>query len=219
VRVDDVRTFVAAHDDLDLAALAGAYADLEDAVRAALAREGFGREDQRVTRAADLRYAGQAFEVPVPAPDGPVDAAFAAATLAAFHGAHRRRYGYAYADDPTKRVEWVNLRATGSGPIATPALPRLSEGDGHPERARIGTRPVRFALQTRPAGEPAAGAREPGGDRAGWIEAALYDRAGLLAGDVVAGPAVIEEFGSTVPLPDGFTARVDPFANLVLERG
>ena len=36
------------------------------------------------------------------------------------------------------------------------------------------------------------------------------------AGDVVEGPAVIEEFGSTVPVPPGFTVRVDAYGNLVI---
>jgi N-methylhydantoinase A len=195
VRVDDVQTHIVAHDDLDLGELAAAYAGLEERARATLAREGFAPADQRVLRAADLRYAGQAFEVPVPAPDGPVDASFAAATLAAFHAAHRRRYGYAYAQDPSKQVEWVNLRVTGTGPVPTPTLPRLPAGTGDPQPTR--TRPVRFAE---------------------WIETPLFDRARLGAGDSVAGPAVLEEFGSTVPVPPGFTARVDPFGNLILER-
>ena len=41
VRSDDVRTFVAAHGDLDLAALAAVYAELEGEAAAALAAEGF----------------------------------------------------------------------------------------------------------------------------------------------------------------------------------
>ncbi len=195
VRVDDVQTHVVAHDDLDLVALAAAYAGLEERGRTTLAAEGFAPADQRVVRAADLRYAGQAFEVRVPAPSGPIDDAFAATTAAAFHAAHRERYGYAYPGDPAKRVEWVNLRVAGVGPVPTPALPRLAPGSGDPRPT--GTRPVRFAA---------------------WMDTHLYDRARLGAGDVVAGPAVLEEFGSTVPVPPGFTARADAFGNLVLER-
>jgi N-methylhydantoinase A len=53
---------------------------------------------------------------------------------------------------------------------------------------------------------------------AAWADTPLYERARLGAGDMVAGPAVLEEFGSTVPIPPGFTARADAFGNLVLER-
>jgi N-methylhydantoinase A len=51
-----------------------------------------------------------------------------------------------------------------------------------------------------------------------WTSAALYDRATLAAGHRVAGPAVIQEFGSTVPVHPGFTATVDLFGNLILRR-
>jgi N-methylhydantoinase A len=51
-----------------------------------------------------------------------------------------------------------------------------------------------------------------------WVEAPVYDRARLGAGDVVEGPAVLEEFSSTVPLHPGFSARVDRFGNLLITR-
>jgi N-methylhydantoinase A len=49
-------------------------------------------------------------------------------------------------------------------------------------------------------------------------ETPIYQRARLHAGDVVDGPAIVEEFGSTVPVHPGFRARVDPIGNLVVTR-
>ena len=51
-----------------------------------------------------------------------------------------------------------------------------------------------------------------------WVESAVVDRRQLGRGDVVEGPAVIEEFSSTLPLHPGFVARVDDFGNLVVTR-
>jgi N-methylhydantoinase A len=51
-----------------------------------------------------------------------------------------------------------------------------------------------------------------------WTEAEIYDRARLGAGDVVAGPAVLEEFGSTIPVHPGFTASFDSYGNVLLAR-
>ena len=51
-----------------------------------------------------------------------------------------------------------------------------------------------------------------------WAPTRIYDRSRLGAGDVIDGPAVLEEFGSTVPLHPGFTASVDRFGNLVVTR-
>jgi N-methylhydantoinase A len=44
----------------------------------------------------------------------------------------------------------------------------------------------------------------------------LYWRPELAPGDVVAGPAVIEEYGATVPVHPGFAAQVDRFGNLLV---
>jgi N-methylhydantoinase A len=51
-----------------------------------------------------------------------------------------------------------------------------------------------------------------------WTETEVYDRARLGAGDVVAGPAVLEEFGSTIPVHPGFTASLDRYGNVLLAR-
>jgi N-methylhydantoinase A len=236
VRNDEVQTAVARHADLDLAAVAATLADLEARAAAALDAEGFARPAQRYLRSADLRYWGQAFEVRVPVPDGPVDRALAEATVAAFHDAHRRQYGYSFRDDPSQQVEWVNLRVTGVGPIHRPELrPLARAGVGPPARGgaspAAGRAPNREGSPGRevapatvhsatPASSPApAGSRPACFDPArGFVDTAIYRRDDLGPGDLVDGPAVVEEYGATVPLPPGFGARVDRLGNLVVER-
>ncbi|MFW6009681.1 MAG: hydantoinase/oxoprolinase family protein [Actinomycetota bacterium] len=199
VKNDYVQTHVVKHDQLDRDEVSAIYRGLEDRAAQALTREGFEVGDHRFVRTADLRYDGQAFEVRVTAPDGPVDQAFTAAVLDAFHDEHEQLYGYCYRDRPDRHpVEWVNLRVTGVGPITRPDLARLPAGDGDVSSAVTGHRPVAFD------GE--------------HLDTPVYDRASLGAGDEVAGPAIVEEFGSTVPVHPGFTARVDELANLVVTR-
>jgi N-methylhydantoinase A len=198
VRNDHVQTAISRHADLDLDRVRGLFAGLEDRARESLDGEGFARGEQRVQRSADLRYVGQAFEVRVPVPDGHLDAAAVEEVARAFHAAHRQLYGYDFAADPRQAVEWVNLRVSGIGPIRRPDLPELAPAEGGVERAVTGSRPVLFEER--------------------WADTPTYDRTLLAPGDVVAGPAVIEEFGSTVPVHPGFTATVDRFGNLLLER-
>ena len=195
-RCDFVRTSVHRHRDLPLADVASTYAALREQAGAALQREGFTVAEQRFARTADLRYFGQAFEVRVPVADGELDQPAADAVAAAFHAAHRALYGYDFAGDARQQVEWVNLRVTGIGPIARPALREIAPGDGEPVAA--GQRAVCFDADYEPT--------------------PVYDRTALRAGDVVRGPAVIEEFGSTVPVHPGFEATVDRFGNVLLER-
>ncbi|MDT4974810.1 MAG: N-methylhydantoinase, partial [Pseudonocardiales bacterium] len=51
---------------------------------------------------------------------------------------------------------------------------------------------------------------------AGYIDTAIYWRPDLAPGVVIRGPAIIEEYGSTVPLHPGFVARVDGYGNLLV---
>ncbi|HZK51131.1 MAG TPA: hydantoinase/oxoprolinase family protein [Actinomycetota bacterium] len=198
VRNDYVQTFVRRHNDASPDELGAVFDSLEARATSALSNEGFEESDHVLARSADLRYFGQAFEVRVVAPPGRVDDNFGADVLARFHDEHERLYGYCYRDDPTQTVEWVNLRATGIGPITRPDIRESSPGDGDPERAGSGERDVFF-------------------DGA-WHPAALYARALLRAGDEVRGPAVVEEYGSTLPLAPGFIGRVDGRSNIVVRR-
>jgi N-methylhydantoinase A len=200
VKNDYVQTAVARHAQLDLAAVAATYGSLQARAAATLDAEGFDRPRHRYLRSADLRYDGQAFEVRVPVPDGPLDGAAAEAAVDAFHDAHQRLYGYSFRDRPEQQVEWVNLRVTGVGPIRRPRLREAEPGDGDAGRALTGMRPVCF---------DAAG---------GHLDTPVYARAALRPGDSLDGPAVVEEYGSTVPLHPGFRAAVDRLGNLVVAR-
>ena len=74
VKNDYVQTHVALADALDPASVTAILDALTARAAAALAKEGFAAGEHRYARTADLRYFGQAFEVRVPVPDGPIDA-------------------------------------------------------------------------------------------------------------------------------------------------
>jgi N-methylhydantoinase A len=184
----DVRSeYVRTHVTRDPEAATLAEVYAELEGQAAAALDRQGFTEHRFARSADLRYYGQAFEVRVPV--GAVDTGEVAGR---FHDEHERLYGYCHRNDP---VEWVNLRVSGIGPIRRPEPAVRPPGDGDPARARTGTRRVFFD---------------------DWADVPIYARERLEPGDVLAGPAVVEEFGSTLPLHPGFTARMDGHGNLVV---
>ncbi|MFG1706832.1 hydantoinase/oxoprolinase family protein [Nonomuraea sp. M3C6] len=189
VKNDYVRTYVTR--DLSLGKAAEIFHDLEHQAGEALDREGF--DDPIYLRSADLRYYGQAYEVRVTAPAGEIDAAWQADVIERFHEAHQKLYGYAYRDDPRHGVEWVNLRVSGIGPITRPGIRRLEKaGEG-----ATSVRPVHFD-ETR--------------------DTPIHQRAALGPGAAIKGPAVIEEYGSTIPVHPGFTAKVDEYGNVEIRR-
>lgn len=197
VKNDYVQTLVARHAGLDLTAVRHAFDDLQGRAQAALIREGFEPDRHRLLRSADLRYFGQAYEVRVRADDGHIDEGWAGRVVDSFHDAHAGAYGYDFRGDERQPVEWVNLRVTGVGPIARPALAEIPDGDGDPRRARTGARAVFFE---------------------DWVDTPIYWRPDLRAGDSFSGPAVVEEFGSTVPVHPGVAVTVDRIGNLILTR-
>ena len=201
VKNDYVQTHVARHATLDHDAVETVFDALTARATTALDTEGFPRAQHDYVRTVDLRYFGQAYEVRVPAGSGPVDAGSAAGVAERFHDEHRQLYGYDFRDDPRQQVEWVNLRVTGVGPITRPELreiPSRATSDGAPSvRSR---REVCFDAD------------------AGDVRTDVYWRPDLRAGDTFSGPAVVEEFGSTVPVHPGFAVRVDGFGNLVVTK-
>jgi N-methylhydantoinase A len=192
-RTDHIRTKVMHEDAVDLDAVAAAYAEMEQAATATLLADGIAPARMRMMREADLRYAGQSMEVRVPAAAGAIDAAFLENLIDAFHAMHRRTFGYDYAG--AQKVEFVNFCLSGFGLIERPSLPKLA---------------LLAAQKTAPKSR-----RDVFFDGA-FRDTAIYDRAALPAGFRLAGPAVIEEFGSTTVVFPGQDAEVDPHGILVV---
>ncbi|HHU11574.1 MAG TPA: hydantoinase/oxoprolinase family protein [Intrasporangiaceae bacterium] len=198
VKNDYVQTHVTRESAIEHASIQTVIDQLTDRAREALDKEGFAPEQHQFVRSVDVRYVGQAFEVRVPAPDGPVDAAFVDLIGERFHTEHQQLYGYNFKGDPDQHVEWVNLRVTGIGPITRPEIMPLPAGAGDlDDRAVTATREVCFDAAD------------------GYVPTKVYARERLGAGDTFSGPAIIEEFGSTVPIHPGFDVRVDDWGNLV----
>jgi N-methylhydantoinase A len=225
VRSDHVRTAVARHSELDHGAMDAIFDGLAGQAHRALDAQGFALDQHRLSRTADLRYYGQAFEVRVPVGDGRFGPGLAEAAADAFHDAHRALYGYDFRGDPRQQVEWVNLRVTGIGPIQRPELTELVPA----ARADSGSRVRRPGVSVCRGDAPALPSRGPTTGEAATesrlvvfgrssvgASTPLYWRPQLAPGDVVAGPAVIEEYGATVPVHPGFAARVDRFGNLLV---
>ena len=201
VKNDYVRTHVSLHEELTAARLQDVYEELAEQASRALGKEGFVPDERRYLRTADLRYFGQAFEVRVPVPEGALDQSVLDGVADTFHAEHRALYGYDFATDPQQQVEWVNLRVSGIGPIRRPEIVAAaadgSAGSGTTPRSR---RSVCFDAAQ------------------GYVDTPVHWRPDLRPGATVLGPAILEEFGSTIPLHPGFVARVDAYRNVVVAK-
>jgi N-methylhydantoinase A len=182
-------------DGLAPATLEALFADFVAEGEERLERDGVPLADRRMLRSADLRYHGQSFELPVTVPPGPLSDADVGRLRDEFHAMHERAYGYAAHDDP---VELVNVRLAAVGVTPKPRRAPLPEGGASAAPAVKGRRDVWFAE---------AGGVQP---------TVVLDRGKLLRGNVIDGPAIIEEPDASTLVHPGWTATVDEHANLVL---
>ena len=198
-RRDSVRTCFLRLSDLRLTDLEALYADMEAQGQAALVASGVPPQQVSFTRAADMRYVGQEHAVTVPVAARLADReADREALKATFDAAHQQRYSHSAPEEP---VEIVSLRVSAVGPVSRPTLPRLPEGGPEPPAdARRGTRRILFQF-----------------DGAERELCPVFDRLALEAGNVIVGPAAIEEPGSTTLLWPGDRLTVHPTGVLVVE--
>ena len=190
VRFDVARTFVRRLDEVDAAAATRMYGEMEAQALAVVHESGVSG-DVQIVRTLDARYLGQGYELTVPVPPGPLDAAALARVRRAFDEIYAARYGYATGTEPVEVVTWKLSAVSGAPRVA---LPNAATGTADPVKGR------------RRAYFPEIGS---------YIDCPVYDRYALGAGLKVSGPAIVEERESTTVLPPGVTATVDEYANLV----
>ena len=168
------RVFIAPLDEDAASKARGVYKALEGDARAWLGEGGFGTDAMRFEREADLRYAGQQWDVRV------ADAKADVASLrAAFEREHDRLFGHV---QPDSTVELTRLRVVGVGTLP-PLVPVRAEPGG-PAPAPASTREV---CVFGPRGEPL-----------GFVPTPVYRGADLLPGHRLDGPALVEERTTTV---------------------
>jgi N-methylhydantoinase A len=196
-RVDRVATVGIRLDQGSIATLEAAFARLENEARAVMAETGLRLEGATVQRLADGRFLGQGFDLVVPLPPGPYeDSGPGRAVLrGAFETAYREKFALT---PPGVPVEFINIRVAVRAPVSGSEVVLEGRSGGGARAARKGTRRAYF----------------PGAD--GWVETAVYDRYRLGIGDELAGPAVVEEEGSTLVVGPGATARVAESGNIVM---
>jgi N-methylhydantoinase A len=181
-------------------------ASIRDLVSALLAQAAAWFADEEIPHAAralelsfDMRYIGQNFELAIPvatAASIPADALPGADALRDMvFEVHDRAYGYHNPDDP---VEVVNIRLTARGHLYKQPGEHAAEAVPAPPEP-FETRPVFFTDSETPVDTP------------------VYDRAKLLPGQSIEGPAIVEQLDATTPLYPHDRATVDAAGSIIIE--
>lgn len=155
--------------------------------------------NRRIEYWLDTRFQGQNYELGIPVGaggDGGDEIAPIAVILDRFFAAHERSYGFANRE---AKVEVVNCRATARAALGAPRPARAS-ATTEQKAVPDGFRQVTFV----------AGAA---------VETPFYRRERLRPGDIIAGPAAIDQMDATTVIFPTDNARVDAFGNLLVAIG
>lgn len=166
--------------------------DMETQVRAELMADGVAEAEIETSFEVDIRYSGQAFEVPMSLALADLEQGGLKALTTRFDHEHHRLFTF----NMDAEHEVVNLRAVALGrSLELPSQP-LPEGDGDPSAAKLRDHELWM----------------DGGPQA----AVIYDRARLLAGDVIPGPAIVIEMDSTTLIETRHRGVVDAVGNILI---
>ena len=192
---DYSNTLIQPIDELDLSAIENTYVGMETQGRTALSNEGMEENSIRFIRQVDVRYIGQSYELGIVVEPGKFDGVRRDQILEEFHKEHERAYGFSAPGEP---VEIVAIRLTAVGDIAKPTLREIGKTSGGVDSASRTTRSVYFA------------------ESKGFVDCPVYDRYKLSSGDVLQGPAIIEEMDSTTIIHPEYKGDVDRYGNIFL---
>ena len=199
LRYDYVRSVFRRLDGLSFDEIEALYSAMEDEGRAAISASQIHPEEIVFERAADMRYVGQEHAVTVDLPQDHFVRRDRSAIKNHFDEVHKVRYG---TSAPKELADIVSLRVTVLGRMKKPPPNEVMAGLVAPDEAALRThKPVYF----RSAGD--------------YVSTPVYKRALLKSGNVITGPALVEEHASTTVVQPGDAFVVDPFGNLQISIG
>ena len=194
-RVQDeaARTYITMASDLTTDKLADDLLTLKARASESLIEDGVDEDRLEVTYQADLRYAGQAFQITVEFTEAELREKGVAVLTDQFDAEHEQLFTFKLGDGH----EILMIRAVVGASVTLKADISIPKGSGDVSGALI--HQSRFFYE---------------GD---WHEAGIYDRGQLGAEDVVAGPAIVSEMDSTTVVLPGYSATVDAVGNLLIQ--
>ena len=192
MRTETARSFSRLATTTDAAELIAILKEMADQTRAELRSDGIAESEISSEFEIDVRYAGQAFEVPLTITPEVLERDGIGGILARFNEEHLRLFTFNM-DTPH---EIVNLRAVALGQTLDLPAAELPKGDGNPEAAKMR-------------------------DHTLWMDgneqaAVIYDRSKLRQGDIIPGPAIVVEMDSTTLIETGCVATVDKVGNILI---
>ncbi|MNB75202.1 Acetophenone carboxylase gamma subunit [compost metagenome] len=196
LKVTELRTFYTSGAELDLQRMNDLFESMEQSAREKLGDNSRLKLHEEIRRYVDIRYAGEVHEVTVPirTRTRKVTSLNMEATIKQFHELHERLYAH---QNTGQEVEILNLRLDLIGVRERIQFEEKTFEGEDPQDALTSVRQVYFSS------EPDA--------------TSIYNGANLKPGNLIIGPAVIEQWGTTIVVYPGHEALIDAGGNCIIE--
>ncbi|QJB69882.1 hydantoinase/oxoprolinase family protein [Parasphingorhabdus halotolerans] len=192
MRTETARSYSKLATQTDVNDLTAILTEMEKQLRAELAQEGVLDSDIEMEFEIDVRYSGQAFEVPLTITMDVLNTDGVHGLLDRFDAEHLRLFTF----NMETPHEIVNVRAVALGKELDLPAAQLPKGNGDPIEAKMRDHTLWM----------------DGKERA----AVIYDRSKLRQGDIIPGPAIVIEMDSTTLIETGCVANVDAVGNILI---
>jgi N-methylhydantoinase A len=161
-----------------------------------LNQEGVNEKDRLYRYSVDMRYQGQNYELNVSLDSEELTGGDLTHLAQRFHLLHEQNYGYSSREEPVQMVTFC-LEALGRVPkVALKAYPKDGPDSRH---ALADTRQVFLE------------------EKKDWVDCPVYRRDLLRHGNIITGPAIVEQMDSTTLVLPGQEAFVDFYHNILID--
>jgi N-methylhydantoinase A len=192
VRDERSRTFVRTFKSTSAAEVAQILRELAADASQGLKQENVPAADMQTSYQVEVRYRGQGLRLSVDLRLDELEQRGLDAISEKFDAEHKRLFTFTL----SLEHELVTLRAAVRGKSIQVERPEVRRGGVDPEGAQAGTQRVHM----------------DGRD----LQATVYERAQLRAGNVIAGPAIVMEMDSTTVILPGHRGNVDALGNILI---
>ena len=193
VQDEATRTYITMAEDISTDQLMADLKELQSRAGESLVADGIPVSDHEVTFQADLRYAGQAFQITVDFTEAELADKGIARITDEFDEEHEQLFTFKLGDGH----EILMIRAVVKAKAK--AIAELTMGQEGASLEECKLHDSRFYYE------------------GAYHDAAIYDRNKLDEGLVVPGPSIVSEMDSTTVVLPGYQARVDSVGNLLIE--
>jgi len=195
-RHDFIKTYNVPMAKVSVDKLNELYQAMESEGKRLLEIDGIPEHDMYFLRSADLFYTGQLHEIETPVPTGILTEEDVHAIADRFHELHEARFGWKAVELAT---EVMNLRVAACGRVMPIRLREQPSGVESPSKALKMEREVFFIECGKAVTTP------------------VYDGDKLIHGNVIRGPAILEQRITTIVVPPEFEIHIDRYGNFIME--